>query len=158
MRRTLVALGLGGALVLAGCAGTAGAPADVVDAAVALQQVGFDTGLADPPKAGTGDAPRKALRKYLRKNTLHGEVAIQTRNDGVRTIVVQRGSVTAVTSTGISVKSTDGFALTWTFDDKLRVVQDKKKVDTSALRTGQEIGIAGVQDGDASAARLIAVK
>lgn len=165
MRRTLVALGLTGALAVAGCGlQPAGAPAtdtaaaDVADAAIALQQVGFDTGLAGTPSAGTGDAPRRALRKYLRKNTLHGEVAIQTRNDGVKTIVVQRGSVTAVTSTGISVKSTDGFALTWTFDDKLRVVQDKKKVETSALKTGEEIGIAGVKDGDASAARLIAVK
>lgn len=164
MRRTLVALGLTGALAVAGCGlQPAGAPAsdtaaaDVADAAIALQQVGFDTGPAGT-SAGTGDAPRKALRKYLRKNTLHGEVAIQTRNDGVKTIVVQRGAVTAVTSTGISVKSTDGFALTWTFDDKLRVVQDKKKVETSAIKTGAQIGIAGVKDGDASAARLIAVK
>jgi hypothetical protein len=158
MKRTLVALGIAGALVLAGCGvGSAGAPSDVADAAIALQQVGFDTGLAGEPKAGTGDAPRKALRKYLRKNTLHGEVAIQTK-DGVRTVVVQRGSVTAVTSTSVAVKSTDGFALTWTFGDKLRVVQDKKAVDKSALRTGAEIGIAGVKDGDSSTARLIAVK
>jgi hypothetical protein len=169
MRRTLVALGLTGALALAGCGlQPAGAPApdtaaaDVADAAIALQQVGFDTGLAGTPaagaSAGTGDASRKALRKYLRKNTLHGEVAIQTRKDGVKTVVVQRGSVTAVTAGGVSVKSADGFALTWTFGDKLRVVQDKRTVAASALKTGAEIGIAGVKDGDATTARLIAVK
>jgi hypothetical protein len=157
MRRTLVALALAGTLVLAGCAGSAGTPADVADAAIALQQVGFDTGLADAPKTGTGDAPRKALRKYLRRNTLHGEVAIQTK-DGVKTVVVQRGSVTAVTGTGVSVKSTDGFALTWTFGDKLRVVQNKKAAAISAIQNGAEIGIAGVRDGDVTSARLVAIK
>jgi hypothetical protein len=66
--------------------------------------------------------------------------------------------VTAVTAGGVSVKSTDGFTLTWTFGDKLRVVQDKRTVATSALKTGAEIGIAGVKDGDTTAARLIAIK
>lgn len=164
MRRILVALGLTGVLALAGCglratdAPAASTAADVADAAVALQQVGFETGLADGASAGAGDAPRKTLRKYLRKNTLHGEVAIQTRDNGVKTVVVQRGSVTAVTAGGVSVKSSDGFALTWTFGDKLRVVQDRKTVEIAALKTGAEIGIAGVKDGDAAVARLIAIR
>jgi hypothetical protein len=97
-----------------------------------------------------------AIRKYLRKNTLHGDITVQGK-DGVKTIVVQRGTVTAVTSTGVSVKSTDGFALTWTFGDKLRLVQDRKAVPTSALKTGQEIGVAGTRDGDVTKARLIAI-
>jgi len=183
MRRTLVALGLSATLALAGCGLNAGsrtaagssdtaasdtaasdsavsdaATTDVVDAAVALQQVGFETGLDGTASAGTGDAPHRAIRKYLRRNTLHGEVAIQTKNNGTKTVVVQRGSITAVTATGVSVKSSDGFALTWTFGDKLRVVQDRRTVESSALKTGAEIGIAGVKDGDASVARLIAIK
>jgi len=71
---------------------------------------------------------------------------------------VQRGSVTAVAADKITVKSTDGFTLTWAYGEKLRVVQDKKTVETSALKTGQEIGIAGTKDGDANNARLIAIK
>ncbi|WP_433295423.1 hypothetical protein ACQP2F_35770 [Actinoplanes sp. CA-030573] len=197
MRRTLLALGITGALALAGCGlnggapaataegapagATAGAPAGaasgigsdiasgVAEEAIALQQVGFDTGLVDeaPQAAGTpspgasagsGDAPRKQLRRYLRHNTLHGEVTIQTKKQGAKTIVVQRGSVTAVSGDQITVKSADGFTLSWTFGGKLRVVQDKKKVGTSALKTGEEIGVAGVKSGDATEARLIAIK
>jgi hypothetical protein len=175
---TLTTLGLAGVLGLSGCGIGAGsstatspavAVADVADEAYALQTVGFDTGLAaDPaPSASASAAPdggrktrgerRAKLRKYLHKNTLHGEIAVQGK-DGVKTIVVQRGAVTAVTSTGVTVKSTDGFTATWTFGDQLKIVQDRHAVAVSALKTGAEIGIAGTKDGSSDTARLIAVK
>jgi hypothetical protein len=175
MTRTRMALilptiGLSGVLALAGCgvaspSTTASLGADVADEAAALQQVGFDTGLADTPSAspsastglGTPELRRRAIRKYLRKNTLHGEVAVQTSN-GVKTIVVQRGAVTAVGAGSVTVRSTDGFSLTWNFADKLIVVQTKKKVTASALKTGEQVGVAGVKDGSATDARLIAIK
>ncbi|GAA0554275.1 hypothetical protein GCM10010172_41110 [Paractinoplanes ferrugineus] len=178
MRRTLLALGLTGTLALAGCgldktatasgsaasdstnsgsAASDSAGSGLGDEAAALQLVGLDTGLADKASAGTGDAPRKAMRKYLNRNTLHGEVVIQTKT-GTKTVVVQRGSVTAVTTDSVSVKSTDGFTLTWKFGDKLRIVQARKKVDASALKTGVEIGIAGAKDGGVTSAQLVAVK
>ncbi len=180
MTRTRMALilptiGLAGVLGLAGCgAGSTSAAAvagtDVADEAAALQQVGFDTGLQDTPdpsaSASTGAKPapgqrkmrRKAVRQYLRGNTLHGEVTVQTKKNGVRTIVVQRGSVTSVTGTSVTVKSTDGYSLTWTLAAQVTVVQSKKKVATSALKTGDQIGVAGTKDGSADDARLIAIK
>lgn len=169
----LSSLGLAGTIALAGC-GVAGSPtdtavpvvtADLADEATALQAVGFDTGLEAAPapsaSAGTGsDArarhPRVAIRRYLRKNTMHGSVTVQGK-DGVKTIVVQRGTVTAVTSTTVTVKSTDGFSLTWTFGNPMRVVQDKKTVATSALAAGKTIGVAGTQSGSVTSARLIAI-
>jgi hypothetical protein len=170
---TLCTLGFAGLLGLTGCgvgAGTttaaAPAAADVTDEATVLQAVGFDTGLvAEPapsgsaePESGTPKKDRRiAIRKYLRKNTLHGEITVQGK-EGVKTIVVQRGTVTAVTATGVSVKSTDGFALTWTFGDKLRLVQDRKTVTSGALKVGQEVGVAGTRDGGAVSARLIAIR
>jgi hypothetical protein len=167
---TLTTLGLAGLLGLTGCgltphtvAGRAAAAADISDEADALQAVGLETGLAtDPsPSASTGAAPRaehrKAIRKYLRKNTLHGEVTV-TAKDGVKTIVVQRGAVTAVTATGVSVKSSDGYALTWTFGDKLRIAQNRKTVQASALKTGGQIGVAGTRSGTADSARLIVIQ
>jgi hypothetical protein len=170
MALALTTLGLAGALGLAGCGVAAGNPtnaaapvaaADLSEEAVALQAVGFDTGLAADPAPSASDTakakhPRLAIRKYLRKNTLHGSVTVQGK-DGVRTIVVQRGILTAVTSTGVSVKSTDGFTATWTFGNPLRIVQDKKKAETSALKTGQTIGVAGTQNGSTTSARLIAI-
>lgn len=173
-RRALIlpTLGLAGVLgltglSLAGCGAAAPVPGDVADEAAALAQVGFDTGLqGDTPSAsasagaqagmGKREVGRKAVRKYLRKNTLHGEVTVQGK-DGAKTIVVQRGSVTAVSGTSLTVKSTDGYTLTWTLAGKATVVQDKKKVGTSALKTGEQIGVAGTKDGSADDARLVAI-
>ena len=172
MRRTLLALGLSGSLALgglalAGCgasgATTPAASADIADEALALKQVGFDTGLTDTPSpnasAGSGDAPHgRQVRKYLRKNTLHGEFTIQTKKQGVQTIVVQRGEVTTVTATQVTVKSTDGFILTWNFGDQVKIVQDKRAAGKDAIRTGEQVGLAGAKDGGATDARLIAIK
>jgi hypothetical protein len=163
---TLTTLGLAGLLGLTACGIGAGqapaaAAADVADEAVALQAVGLETGLEATPAPSASDDAKKdrrhAVRKYLRKNTLHGEATVQGK-DGVKTIVVQRGTVTAVSGDQVSVKSSDGFALTWTLGDKVRVVQDKKKVEASAVKTGAEIGLAGAKDGDATTARLIVVR
>jgi hypothetical protein len=155
MTRTKFALVLAtGMLGMTACAAPAAA-ADFADEASALQAVGFDTGLdAAPAPSASAPVPARAraIRAYLRKNTLHGEVTMKDR-----TIVVQRGTVTAVTATSVSVKSSDGFALTWTFGDQLRVRQGKKKADKNALKTGEEIGIAGVKTGTADTARLIAI-
>lgn len=153
MRRTIVALGLSGVLLLAGCGQAASAAPDVSDASVALQQVGFTTGTATA--TATAAPARKVLRRNLHKNTLHGEVVVQTKKNGVRTVVVQRGSITAVSAGQVSVKSSDGFAQTWTLGDKLRIVQNRKAVQASALKTGAPIGIAGTKDGGTTTARLI---
>jgi hypothetical protein len=133
--------------------------------AAALQAVGYETEPAAPgPSASAPAADRKekrqerraAGRKFLRKNTLHGEMTVQGK-DGVRTIVVQRGTVTASDGRTITVKSTDGFTLTWTNAPDLRVVQDRKKVDAAAVKTGATIGVAGAKDGSATTARLVVI-
>lgn len=153
---TLTTLGLAGLLMTA----CAGAPAaDVADEADALQQVGLVTGLeeAAPAPAPSAEAGKGGpARKLLRKNTLHGEMTVQGK-DGVRTIVVQRGTVTAVDAATLSVRSTDGFALTWTLGDKLKVVQNKQKVEASAVKVGAAVGVAGVEEGTATTARLVAI-
>jgi hypothetical protein len=155
----LTTLGLAGVLGLTGC-GAGPAPADVADEAVALQALGLQTGIEATPapsaSAAGGKERRKAIRRYLRKNTLHGEVTVQGK-DGVKTVVVQRGTVTAVSGSQVSVKSTDGFALTWTLGDKVRVVQDKQKAEVSAVKAGVTAGLAGTEAGSATTARLIVI-
>ncbi|WP_189078702.1 hypothetical protein [Mangrovihabitans endophyticus] len=164
-RATLVlaSLGLSGVLGLTACGVTAARPAEgsatagVADEASALRTVGLQTEPSPSASAAKGTHRHGGVRRYLRKNTLHGEVAAQGK-DGTRTIVVQRGTVTATGSGSVTVKSADGFALTWTYGDKLRVVQDKKKVGADAVTTGVRIGVAGRRDGDATTARLIVVE
>jgi hypothetical protein len=140
----------------------ASAGSDAGDEALALTEVGFETGLETvPAPAASGaatDAGRKIgpARRLLRRNTLHGEVTLQTKK-GVRTVIVQRGTATAVTATTVTVTSTDGFTTTWTFADKMRIRKDKKKADRAAVKGGAEVGVAGAQVGNTTTARLIVV-
>ena len=153
-------------LALSGCGGAATAEtaepavADVAAEAVALQAVGFTTDEDnDPaPRTKTKDGVRpKAVRKLLRRNALHGEVTVQTKA-GVQTVVVQRGTVDSVSDQGVTVVSSDGFKLTWSYGDPLRIVQQRKAVGRDALKDGAQVGIGGLKDGSATTARLIVVK
>jgi hypothetical protein len=173
-----------GTVGLSGC-GVGRAPAqDAADAAVAtsadmhaLTALGFNpvdmqsTGAMDPPAdpsaepagaaspdARPGDRLRKRhqARGFLRKNTLHGEIVVQS-DDGVRTIAVQRGTVTEIDDDSMTVKSTDGFTLTWTFGDELRVIERRKTVQPDDVEVGTEVGVAGAKDGDTGTARLIVI-
>jgi len=134
-----------------------------------LAEVGFEEQLAPEPSASPTAGPdgkrrpgdpkagwrkRHAARVLLRGNTLHGEAVVQTK-EGTKTVVVQRGTVTAITDTSVTLKSTDGFTLTWTYGDKLHVVEHRTSVKADAIKVGDEIGVAGARDGDRTLARLI---
>lgn len=115
---------------------------------------------APDPSASAAPGGRDGRRgmpgagKFLRSNTLHGEMTVQGK-DGVRTVVVQRGTVTATDGKTVTVKSIDGFTLAWRLGDPLRVVQDKKQADVSAIKTGATVGVAGLKSGATTTARLV---
>jgi hypothetical protein len=179
MRRLFLSAALGGALLLGGVAacGFAGTGTNAVELAAdsspeaqALAGIGVNpadlaVAVSDPlPSAspstgpGTGDQSgkvhRRRIRIELRKKLLHGEATIQTKN-GPETVAGQRGTVTAVTATTVTVKSSDGFTQTWTFGNPIRVVQNKAVVQTSAVKTGSQVGVAGPETGGTFTARLI---
>ena len=139
----------------------------------ALAALGFDAGdlevdtLAAPASpSATGEKPRRErgeewrerhkARVLLRRNTLHGEAVVQTK-DGTKTVAVQRGEVTAIDGDSMTVKSTDGFTMTWTFGDKLRVVERRTTIQSTDIKVGTTVGVAGAKDGDNGVARLIVV-
>ncbi|MFV2102300.1 hypothetical protein [Micromonospora sp. LOL_024] len=100
---------------------------------------------------------RRAARVLLRRNTLHGEAVVQTRDGGTKNVAVQRGEVTALDGDTMTVKSTDGFTQTWTFADDLRVIERRRSVTSADVKVGTKLGVAGAKDGDRAAARLIVI-
>ncbi|MGC5018975.1 hypothetical protein [Micromonospora sp. DT47] len=147
----------------------------------ALAAMGFDPGELDvraaaAPSASESPAPeaspgpkrkrgeraeewrkRRQARVLLRKNTLHGEAVVQTKDGGTKTVAVQRGQVTAIDGDSMTVKSSDGFTMTWTFGDDLRVIERRTTVRSSDITVGTTVGVAGAKDGDGGTARLIVV-
>ncbi|MGK5519116.1 hypothetical protein ACSNN9_07120 [Micromonospora sp. URMC 107] len=177
-----VALGVGGC----GSAAPAGQPAreTAVEVATALgaegqalAAMGLDAGdldvdaLAAPasPEASPGAAgqrrreraeerrERRQARVLLRRGALHGEAVVRTKDGGTRTVAVQRGEVTAVDGDSMTVKSADGFTMTWTFGDKLRVVERRTTIRPADVAVGTTVGVAGAKEGDGGVARLIVV-
>jgi hypothetical protein len=166
---SLAACGAGGAE-----GDSAGPSADLTELSAeteALAQIGFATDVAalraaapDPSasaKVGKRMEDRKLrrLRQAFGKGTLHAEATVETR-DGVRTLVVQRGEVTAVDGDSVTVKSSDGFSLTWSFGENVRIGQRGApggKADKSALKAGVTVGVAGQRTGDSTVARLIII-
>jgi len=116
------------------------------------------------PSPGTdghtkGDRPFRKLRLAhvaLRRNVLHGEATVQTKN-GVVTIQVQRGTVTAIDDKTMTVKSADGFTVTWTFGDPIHVVEHRTQVQPSSIVVGTEVGVAGPVNSGTTTARLIVI-
>jgi hypothetical protein len=110
-------------------------------------------------KAGNGKHPRfkrLTIRRALGRNVEHGEVVVDTK-DGPKTIVVQRGTVTAITATTITVKSADGYTATWTFGSPLHVVEHRSTIQPKDVAVGAAVGVAGTKQGDTDMARLIVI-
>jgi hypothetical protein len=129
----------------------------------ALASVGFVVADLTTPAADEGASadgqrhrPRHPRLRFLFRNTLHGEATVQTE-EGVRTVVVQRGTVTDVSSTALTVRSSDGFTLTWVLGERTTVVVDRARSEIANVPVGTEVGVAGSRDGETVTARLVVV-
>jgi hypothetical protein len=153
MRRIAVVAGVlvAVALATAGCGGVATA---LAAEAQALTAVGYSPDDVVPSAEPRDRSERPRVK--LRKNTLHGEIVVQTE-EGTKTVLVQRGEVTAIDDSGITVESTDGFSLRWTYGENLRVIERRATVDADALAVGDRVGVAGAKEGDGARARLIVI-
>lgn len=100
---------------------------------------------------------RRLLRVALAHNTLHGEAVVQTKDGKTITVVVQRGTITEITDSSVTVQSTDGFTLIWRYADNLRVVERRQTIQPSDVKVGMQIGVAGAKDGSSNMARFIVV-
>jgi hypothetical protein len=165
-----------GAVTLVGLAacGQASDAASLSPEATALSAIGFapadltaDTTsdpAADPTPsasapAGKGKHPRLralGIRRMLGKNIEHGEIVVNTK-DGDKTIDVERGTVTAISSTSITVKASDGFSETWVIGSSTKVIKDRAASTPSAVSGGATVGIAGTKSGDTVTATLIVI-
>jgi len=163
------ALGVVGMLGMSACSPGAAAAAAMSPEQSALTALGFSDSDVTPVAATTSASPtgtatkgahagvhRLRLRRALRRNVEHGQITVETKK-GDQTIDVQRGTVTAISSTSVTVKSSDGFTLTWTIGTPILVLNHGAKAGPSAVTSGATVGIAGGQAGSTATARLIVI-
>ena len=79
------------------------------------------------------------------RGALHGELVVpQEDGTGTRTITVQSGTVTAVSSTRVSVRSTDGFTATYVVNSSTRVAGTS---GISAVKKDHEVFVVATKSG-----------
>ncbi|MFC0507105.1 hypothetical protein [Micromonospora costi] len=132
---------------------------DVVDVAAPASPSAAPTAKGDKPRREKAEQARerRKARVLLRRNTLHGEAVVQTKDGGTKTVVVQRGEVTAIDGDSMTVKSTDGFSMTWRFGDDLRVIERRTSIQPSEVKVGTKLGVAGERNGETPVARVTVI-
>jgi hypothetical protein len=127
MKRTL-ALGIAGAAVaVAGVGGVAYATDSSTPAA---------SSSAAPDSAGT--APRH--HRALAGRALHGQFTVERKGQPA-VVDVQRGEVTKVDPTSITVRSTDGFEATYARTPSTKVREKKAAAPAGDLVVGKKVGV-----------------
>jgi hypothetical protein len=93
-------------------------------------------------------------RHALGRRVLHGEVTVQTR-EGVKTLVMARGEVTALSGTSITVKSSDGVSTSFRIEGDTRYGFWNEPAPNAELKVGDSAFVTGEKSGGGAVARRV---
>jgi hypothetical protein len=100
---------------------------------------------------------QQKTRKFL-QHTAHGQFTLAGHKH--RVVEVQRGTVSAVSSTSIKITSKDGFAASYVINSRT-VVRERTRHEkptessASAIKTGDQVRLIGTQSGKTNTANRI---
>lgn len=153
MKRTKVALvagtaalalaGIGGGVAFATGSGSA-APSPRITTAASVTS-------SDAPSAARPKGKR--FRNVLAR-TEHGEVTLRSKT-GDKVFDLQRGVVTTVSSTSVTVKSKDGFTATYTVGSGTKVRKQKQASAIADVHTGDRVGVLALHSGSTDTLRRL---
>jgi hypothetical protein len=134
-------------------------------AGVALAATGTSPSPSASTKAGTSahaKGPDRAKHpgrlSAATRRAVHGELVVKGKDGKYVTIDTQRGSVTAVSPTSITVRSADGFSATYAVGSGTRVRKDGKKAAVGDLKVGDAALVMSLKGADGKTARSIVVR
>jgi hypothetical protein len=134
---------------------SAGGAALAAQGATSTTQAPSTSGTADKAnKARAGLIGRGAGWRHALGRVLHGEVTVQTR-EGVKTMVMARGQVTALSKDAITVKSSDGVETSFGIDGDTRFGFRNQPAPSAELKVGEDAFVAGEKSGDRATAKRV---
>jgi hypothetical protein len=89
---------------------------------------------------------------------LHGELVIEDASGDAVTMLLQRGDVTAVSATSISLKSSDGFTQTFTLDDQTTVASPDAGSGIDGVVVGDTVQVIGQDTGSGNPTAQLVVE
>lgn len=102
----------------------------------------------------TDEAAKKKAKRDLTRRALHGEVTLGGQQH--RVVAFQRGTVTSVSTTSVTVRSADDFSATYVVDATTKVRQAKEKSSIGDVQTGDKVRVVAQKDGSTLTAKRIA--
>lgn len=117
------------------------------------------TTAADNAKTNRADpGMRAALRLAARGRIVHGTVTIDTPKNGLVTVQVDGGTISAVDADSVTIAEKGGGSVTVAIDADTRVRRERKKATAGDLKVGDIVRVVSrVADGGSATAKLIVV-
>jgi len=131
---------------------------------VVLSQLGVATATSPSPRPS---ADARGFREMPRGmhglgllgagggRVLHGEATIQKPAGGTATVRFQNGTISDISGSTITVKSTDGFTSTFTVNGTTRITLNGSDGTLSKLAKNDKVRVVGVQNGSATVAKMV---
>jgi hypothetical protein len=141
--------------VLLVSAGGAALAAQSATSTTQTPAAGGAVGKADKARAGAGALGRLGgFRHGLGRRVLHGEVTVQTQ-EGVKTLVMASGEVSALSKGAITVKSSDGVETSFTLNDDTRYGFRNEPAPSAELKVGDTAFVTGEKSGSGAVAKRV---
>jgi len=143
------------------------AAAVIVGAGTAALAASGSSASGTPTSASSSSSPDKTLGRFARR---HPGIAAAISHHAVHGVIVTKddsgkyvthdgilGTVTAVSSTSITIKSSDGFAQRYTVnsDTKVRTKSDGKSATIAQVHVGDHVGVVGTGTGTPAATYVV---
>jgi|SRR5579875_942277 len=146
MHRRTIAAG-GAAFVIAGAVGGGVAYANAGSSAGTLPAHLTTATTSATTKSTTKSSTPKKQRPLVDR-VVHGRFTVHAKR-GYRTVLIQRGKITADSGNKVTVKSGDNYTYTYTTDSHTRVRLDKQKSSPAKLATGDRVMVLSGTNGTA---------
>lgn len=103
-------------------------------------------------QGGPGGTQQQGGGQSELMNALHGEFVVSDGNGGYTTELTQTGTVTQISSTALTAKSTDGYTRTYTIDSSTAVGDN---ANISSIATGDTVTVLAKLAGTTATAETV---
>jgi hypothetical protein len=113
---------------------------------------------SEAPSITAGGARQRLISDDLRtqlRSTGHVEIVKHTKRRGDVTIEVQRGEITAVSGSSITVRSKDGYSHSYPVTDATKVREQRVPIAVSDLHVGERAMVVALRTKNGDVARRI---
>jgi hypothetical protein len=105
--------------------------------------------------AATARAARSRARHPLLRRTLHGSLVLRGKAGKTVTVDIQRGTITDISATSLTMKSTDGVSETYVLTPATKLRSRGKAVTLATVKDGDRGLVVAIEGSSGKVARAV---